>query len=46
MIENIDFLEKLNIESLKYRKKQKYKKSLKTIEWINKDPYNPKNYIL
>ncbi len=46
IIEDKNILEKLNIESLKYRKKQKYKKSMKTIEWISKDPYDPKVFIL
>lgn len=46
LIENEDFLEKLNIESLKYRKKQKYKKSMKTKEWLYRDPYKPKKFII
>lgn len=35
----------LNIESLKYRNKQKYKNVLDKKEWINSDPYKPDKTI-
>lgn len=37
---NVDVLKKLNIESLKYRKKQQYKNTMTKEEWIKKNPYN------
>ena len=41
-----DILNELNIQSLMYRNKQKYKNILDKKEWINSDPYKPAKYIL
>ncbi len=41
-----DILNELNIQSLMYRNKQKYKNILDKKEWINSDPYKPTKYIL
>jgi hypothetical protein len=40
-----DILNELNIQSLMYRNKQKYKNILDKKEWINSDPYKPTSYI-
>lgn len=40
-----EILTKLNVESLKYRNKQKYKNMLSKEDWINLDPYKPTNTI-
>ena len=42
---NTDTLNKLNIESLKYRNKQKYAGILDKKDWINLDPYKPTKTI-
>ncbi len=41
-----DILNKLNILSLMYRGKQKYKNTLDKKEWIKSDPFKPKKFIL
>lgn len=38
-------LNELNIKSLMYRNKQKYKNVLDKKEWINSDPYKPDKFI-
>ena len=38
-------LQELNIQSLKYRNKQKYKNSMNKCDWINSEPYKPNDYI-
>lgn len=45
-IMDTETLNKLNIESLKYRNKQKYKNTLDKKEWIKSDPYKPINTIM
>ncbi len=44
-LEKNDTLKKLNILSLMYRKKQKYKNSLDKKEWLHSDPYKPTKFI-
>lgn len=40
-----DILNNLNIQSLKYRSKQKYKNTLDKKEWLKSDPYKPADTI-
>jgi len=42
---NSENLKELNIKSLKYRNKQKYKNILPKNEWLNSNPYKPTKYI-
>lgn len=42
---NTETLNKLNIQSLKYRNKREYKNVLNKKDWINSDPYKPDKKI-
>lgn len=43
---NTEILNKLNIQSLKYRNKHNYKNILDKKDWINSDPYKPKKKFI